>query len=163
MGVIQFIERDMYHQIFLRQSHILIHLAQRKSAFETITNSNNWPREIRKNLPLRKDYQGIDWCELCYSRQTGLVTSYMPPLSMMACLPSFVTSWQSIKRTSGTDLIVMPSAHKSQRPPGMLRRYAVYKHICLRGDDSRIDEPKEKETANKRTDSIISSLGVFPL
>lgn len=26
MGVVQFIERDVYHQVFLRQSHILIHL-----------------------------------------------------------------------------------------------------------------------------------------
>ena len=87
----------------------------------------------------------------------------MPPLSMMACSPSFATSWQSIKRTSIFHLLVMLDAYKSQRPPGMLCRYAIYKHICLGSDDSRVDEPKEKETANKRADGIIGSLGIFPL
>ncbi len=60
-------------------------------------------------------------------------------------------------------LLVMLDAYKSQRPPGMLCRYAIYKHICLGCDDSRVDEPKEKETANKRADSIIGGLGIFPL
>ena len=53
--------------------------------------------------------------------------------------------------------------NQGQCPPRVFCRDTLYQHICLRRNNGGVDEAKKEETTNKRTYSIISRLGVFPL
>lgn len=45
----------------------------------------------------------------------------------------------------------------------MLGWNAIYEHVGLGRDDSRVDEAQEKEASNKGADGIIGSFWVFAL
>ena len=53
--------------------------------------------------------------------------------------------------------------YQSQRSPRVLRRDAIHQHIGLRGDNGRVDETKEKEAANQRTNGVVGRFRVFTL
>lgn len=53
--------------------------------------------------------------------------------------------------------------YKGQGSPGVFGRDTVNQHVSLRRDNGRVDKPKEEETANKRTNSVIRSIGIFAL
>lgn len=53
--------------------------------------------------------------------------------------------------------------HEGQRSSRILRWNTIDQHICLRGNNSGVDESKEEETTDKRTDGIIGGVWVFSL
>jgi len=42
-------------------------------------------------------------------------------------------------------------------------RNTFHEHICLRSDYGRVDKTKEKESTDKRAESIVGGVGVFAL
>lgn len=53
--------------------------------------------------------------------------------------------------------------YQSQRSPRELRWHTINKHVRLRRDNGRVDEPKEEESTNERADGIVRRLRVFSL
>jgi len=50
---------------------------------------------------------------------------------------------------SASSSLEATAAYECEGPSGVFGRYTIYQHVRLRGNNSGIDEPQEKESTNQ--------------